>query len=101
MECGLGQRLVRYWLETGYCRPATGDASARPFLESCLTCDLFGEVCGGNPYLLVDVEKALAVSVQRMGALDICRLPIRVSIGMPKVLPAERCNPRRYQTALS
>lgn len=87
MECGSGQRLVSYWLETGYCRQASDSRLSRQFTGACHICDLFGAACAGNSYLMVDVEKALTASIQRTGPLDICRLPIRFSIETPQVLP--------------
>jgi GNAT superfamily N-acetyltransferase len=80
LECGSEQRIATFWLKTGYCKQAMRSDLGRQSLGACRLCELFGSECVGNPYLVVDVEKALAVSMQRMGPLDICSLPIRFSV---------------------
>ncbi|MEJ2591202.1 MAG: GNAT family N-acetyltransferase [Candidatus Thiodiazotropha sp.] len=101
MECGAGQRLVRHWLETGYCRPTFDDTPATPFQESCRVCELFAATCSGCPYLVVDVEKALAVSVRRTGPVDICRLPLRLNVETPTTPTARPGERGPYRMALS
>ena len=101
MECGAGQHLVRHWLETGYCRPTFDDAPATPFQASCRVCELFATTCSGCPYLVVDVEKALAVSVRRTGPMDICRLPLRLNVEMPATLAPQAGKQAQYRMALS
>lgn len=80
LDCDCERRLVAFWLKTGYCRLALSSDLGRQSLGACRLCELFDSECVGNPYLVVNVEKALAVSKQRMGPLDICSLPIRFCI---------------------
>ena len=101
MECGAGQRLVRHWLETGYCRPTFDDTPATPFQESCRICELFAATCSGSPYLVVDVDKALAISVRRTGPMDICRLPLRLNVETPATLSTPAAERGQYRMALS
>ena len=101
MECGAAQRLVSHWLETGYCRTTFDDTPARPSQETCRVCELFATTCSGSPYLVVDVERALAVSVRRTGPMDICRLPLRLNVETPATLTTLAGEQEEYRMALS
>jgi hypothetical protein len=61
---------------------------SRRLIGACHMCELLDAECTGNSHLEVDVEKALAASIKRMGNLDICKLPIRFSIETPQHRPA-------------
>lgn len=87
LDCAVSQHVVNAWRKTGYCYPATDSWRSRQLTGACPICELFALECEGSTHLAVDIEKALAVSIQRMGHLDICRLPIRFSIETTQVSP--------------
>jgi len=83
MEFDSNQRLFEHRLASGYCREATAAELGERFVSACRGCELYGRHCTTQAFLAVNVERALAESVERRGPLDICQLPLKFRIAPP------------------
>jgi GNAT superfamily N-acetyltransferase len=70
--------LLRSGRASGYCRQVSPDELGRKFVRACRNCELFGNRCRRQVFLVVDVRTALAASIAARGPLDIEALPMRV-----------------------
>jgi len=78
MELDSNDALCERRLASGYYRVVTAQELGSRFVGACRKCELFGNACGRQIFLEVDVRKALAASIRTRGSLDILALPMRI-----------------------
>jgi GNAT superfamily N-acetyltransferase len=81
VELNANRAFVERRLRTGYYRVVRSAAVGPRFLAACRKCERFGDACGRQTFLAVDVRKALAASSRSCRALDVSALPIQIPPG--------------------
>lgn len=88
MELDTNDSLCKRRLGSGHYRVVTEKELGSRFVGACRKCELFGNACGRQIFLAVDVRKALAASIRARGALDVTALPMRIETARAPLAPS-------------